>query len=449
MTNWISDLFTSDFGWNHLERLVDLPPRMAGWRGEKLAAEATREALREAGCHDVELREFPIPKWERGSSTLETPYGKEDCIALPYSPSRTVSGELVDIGTGTPEEFESVDLDGIIAMASSTVHHEYPRFVHRREKYHRAVNAGAEGFVYANHVPGCMAPTGKIGCGEGGEIPALGVSREVGARLGRRCDGEEVELAVEAETGGKGEATSRNVVGWLGGDGDGDTEEKVLVTSHVDAHDISEGAADNGMGTAMVVEVANALSEREDHLDCRIEFVPFGAEEVGLRGSRRYVEECGLEDVKAVVNLDGVGRTRDLKVYNNGFREFDEAIDAVSGKLGHEIEIVDAVDPHSDHWPFVERGLPALYVKSETDGRDRGWGHTAADTLDKLDVRDLRHQSIVVAEMVREVASEEFEVEPTSIESIKSMLESQGEDKAMKVTGEWNYGSSGWIPGDG
>ncbi len=48
---------------------------------------------------------------------------------------------------------------------------------------------------------------------------------------------------------------------------------------------------DNGAGTAMVVEVARALAGREDELATRVEFVAFGAEEVGLVGSTRLAGE--------------------------------------------------------------------------------------------------------------------------------------------------------------
>lgn len=46
-----------------------------------------------------------------------------------------------------------------------------------------------------------------------------------------------------------------------------DTNEAVLLTAHVDAHDIAPGANDNGAGAVLVVEVARLLTQIEEELD--------------------------------------------------------------------------------------------------------------------------------------------------------------------------------------
>ncbi len=196
-------------------------------------------------------------------------------------------------------------------MVRSDVPDYYDRYIHRREKYHHAVEQGAAGFVYRNHVEGCLPPTGSVGWHDEpiGPIPAVGVSSEVGARLGRRFDGESITVAVEATIQ---PAESQNVHAELGPD----TDERVLVTSHVDAHDIAEGAMDNGAGTAMIVEIATALAAREDDLETRVEFVGFGAEEVGLLGSRRYAERAdhdAIERSSTATASSATGRSRSLR----------------------------------------------------------------------------------------------------------------------------------------
>lgn len=70
------------------------------------------------------------------------------------------------------------------------------------------------------------------------------------------------------------ETTSQNIHADIGPD----TDRSVLLTSHVDAHDIGEGAADNGAGTALVVEAARALTNRESALDTRVHLLLYGAE---------------------------------------------------------------------------------------------------------------------------------------------------------------------------
>ena len=63
------------------------------------------------------------------------------------------------------------------------------RWVHRHEKYDRAMLAGAAGFIFVNHYPGFGPATGGIGpdepqCGQAA-IPGISISLENGAYLKR------------------------------------------------------------------------------------------------------------------------------------------------------------------------------------------------------------------------------------------------------------------------
>jgi Zn-dependent M28 family amino/carboxypeptidase len=439
MTEWIGETFTSDAGWDHLETLVDIGDRMAGNDGEREAAEATRDALEAVGARDASLEEFDVQGWTRGSSAIHAGDTTQESIALPRSPSGEVSGELVDVGYGLPEDFErespdEPDLEGAVVMAASNVPPWYDRFVHRSEKYYYAIEAGAAAFVFRNHVEGCLAPTGSVGNEDApiGDIPALGVSKEVGSRLARRWDGEEVTVEVDADAH---EATSQNVHADLGPE----TERAVLVTSHVDAHDISEGAMDNGAGTAMVVELARALAAREAELDTRVHLLVYGAEEVGLRGSAYDAAARDHDTVKAIVNNDGVVRGRTLKFYTHGFGGLDDAVRTVADRFDHPVERTPRLGPHSDHWPYVQWGVPGYHVMSVTGDEGRGWGHTRADTLDKLEKRDLREQAVLLTELVVNLASDDTDVEHRDPDDIAEQLEEEDLAEGMKVTGDWPY----------
>ncbi|TYL40605.1 peptidase M28 [Natronococcus pandeyae] len=434
MTTWIGDLFTSDVGWNHLERLVDIGDRMAGSDGEREAAALTRDALEDVGARNARLESFDIQGWARGDSSILAGETSQDCIALPRSPSDRVEAPLIDLGYGLPDDFEETDVEGAVVMVRSDIPDYYDRYVHRREKYYHAVDNGAVGFVYRNHVEGCLPPTGSVGTADDpiGDIPAVGVSSEVGARLARRFDGEAVTVSVDADIHS---AESQNVHAELGPD----TDERVLVTSHVDAHDIAEGALDNGAGTAMVVELANALAGREDDLETRVEFVAYGAEEVGLVGSNYHADETDHDTIEAIVNNDGVVRGRTLEFTTHGFDGLEEAAEAVADRYGHSVDIVPRLGPHSDHWPFVQWGVPGYHVMSSSDEVGRGWGHTFADTFDKLEKRDLREQAILLTDLVVALASEEATVERRSTEEIIEDLEAQDLAEGMRITGDWPY----------
>ncbi len=433
MTEWIGETFTSTTGWDHLETLVDIGDRMAGSEGERRAAEATRDALEEVGARDAHLETFDLQGWTRGSSAVHAGETTQESIALPRSPAGEATGELVDLGYGLPEDFDR-DLDGKVVMVASNVPDWYDRFLHRREKYYHAVEAGAAAFVFRNHVEGCLAPTGSVGT-EGepiGEIPAVGVSKEVGTRLSRRFEGADVTVDVEADIH---DATSQNVHADLGPD----TEKAVLVTSHVDAHDIAEGAGDNGAGTAMVVEVANALAAREDELDTRVHLLAYGAEEVGLVGSGYDSNHRDHDDIAAILNSDGVVRGRTLKFYTHGFDDLAAVVEDVADRMDHPLKTTPRLGPHSDHWPYVKWGVPGYHVMSETDSEGRGWGHTRADTLDKLESRTLREQAILLTELAVALADEDTEIPSRDADEIATQLEEEDLAEGMKITGDWPY----------
>jgi Zn-dependent M28 family amino/carboxypeptidase len=162
-----------------------------------------------------------------------------------------------------------------------------------------------------------------------------------------------------------------------------------VLGASVFGHDIYRFSTQDNAGTAMVVELARALAGREDELGMTVEFVAFGAEEVGDR--------------------------------------FD-----------HPMKTVPKQGPHSDHWPFVRWGVPSYHVTSDT-GPDRGWGHTHADTLDKLDARTFREQAILLTELAVELTGDEFAVSHKEPGDIAAALEAEGEAAGMKVTGEWPY----------
>jgi aminopeptidase YwaD len=426
----LGDAYRNSIAWDTLESLVDVENRMAGQEGEREGAEILADTFESVGLRDVTFDKFEIPGWWRGRSALELTdresryENQHQVIALPGTPAGDEDAELVDVGHGTPEEFEAVDVEGKLAMASSKTPDDHDRWIHRSEKYEAAAEGGAVGFVFRNHVEGCLPPTGGIGEEDGpGPIPAIGVSRELGHRLVRHCEDDTVEARLSVECRNE-QTESVNVSGVVGPD----TDQRLLVTAHHDAHDIAEGAEDNGAGSALVAEVGRLLAQVEDDLDVTVQCLTFGAEEVGLCGSAYAAETHGIEDIKAVVNLDAVGGSRNLKVSTHGFDELGAVFDDVTEDLETPIDVDEDIVPHSDHWPFVKQGVPGLMAHSVSESEGRGWGHTHADTLDKLDSRNFRELAVLIAAGVLELAQDDRSVEPVSPETIEERAEEEGYD---------------------
>jgi Zn-dependent M28 family amino/carboxypeptidase len=374
---------------------------MGGSEGEAEAADLVADAFRDAGLHDVGQDPFDLDAWHRGDSSLDLLEPRErtfETVALPYSPAGEVEGELVDAGYGTPEEIDDVDVEGKIVVASTTTP-EGGRFIHRMEKFGYAVGQGAKAFVFVNHVPGQLPPTGSLTFGREAEAPAVGVSRETGAWLTDLADdGARVRLSVDAETV-PGE--SQNVHGRLGPESD----QELLLLAHYDGHDIAEGALDNGCGVATILTAARLLAEAEGELDRGVRVVAVGCEEVGLLGAEYLAEQVEEDDVAAVVNVDGGGRFRDLVALTHTSESTAEAAERVSERANHPIRVESQPHPFSDQWPFVRSGIPSLQLHSDSGERGRGWGHTHADTRDKVDDRNLREHGVLTALLVDELAS--------------------------------------------
>ncbi|MFB6299020.1 MAG: M28 family peptidase [Halobacteriales archaeon] len=439
-TDWIGDRFVSTLGTDLLADLTEIGARLGASEGEQRGHDRVMEAFETIGAHNVQQHEFDLTKWERNSAAIttsgsDTPF---ECIALPGSPATATAGELVHLGYGLPEDFENADLEDTIVVARSDVPDYHDRWLHRREKYFRAYEAGANAFVFQNHVEGCLPPTGSVGGGEEvmGPLPAVGVSKEIGEQLRRYADrGHDATVDIDVAVS---DGTSQNVTAELGPD----TDETVLLTAHVDGHDISQGALDNGSGIATVVEAGAALADIEDQLETRVRLIGFGAEELGLKGSQQYTKQIDTDTVKTIVNGDGVGRGRDMRVRTCGFEEMGAAIRSVGDAFDHPIQVVPRIAPHSDHWPFVWRGIPGVQVASDT-GSGRGYGHTAADTFDKIDRRAIRTHGVLVADFVRRLAEADRSIDARDPAEIRDELIAEEQDISMRIAGEWPFADSG------
>ena len=443
----VGDAQTSLFAWNRLEELVDVGNRMAGQAGEAEGAEVIRDAFVDAGLDGVRIDEFEIPGWWRGSSwlTVEQPAervheGSHQVIALPGTPAGEVSGHVVDVGAGTYDEFEAKadELDGAIAMASSDTPEHADRWLHRMEKYVNAADHGAVAFVFRNHIEGALPPTGEIGYhNRPGPIPAVGVSKEVGARLARYAEAGDCEATVGVDCRNE-ETTSRNVEAVVGPT---DADDEVLVTAHVDAHDIADGANDNGAGSVLTAEVGRLLTKVAEDLDSRVRLVTFGSEEIGLWGAYHCAETTDLDQVKCVVNLDGACSSRNLRVGTNEFDALEELFESVADDFDAPLSTGDTISPHGDQWAFVQEGVPSTMTATTSNQSGRGWGHTHADTLDKLDSRDLRDVATLVTEAAYRAAQDDFEVEARGREETRDAID-EGYVQELKMGGRWPYGET-------
>ena len=180
--------------------------------------------------------------------------------------------------------------------------------------------------------------------------------------------------------------------------------------------EIHNGADDNASGTAVLLEVARQLAARDEALPRRVLFIAFSAEELGLIGSSKYVQDpiVPLTDTIAMLNLDMVGRLRDSKltIFGTGTAaEWPTLIDHANDPLGLTIRRSPGGYGPSDHASFYEHGVPVLHFFTGFHNQY----HRPSDDSELLNIAGMRRIAGLVSEIAVEVAS--AETRPTSIRS--------------------------------
>ncbi len=173
------------------------------------------------------------------------------------------------------------------------------------------------------------------------------------------------KASVSVQAGYKNLET-RNVVGVRRGWRVPDTA--VVLSAHYDhlgrvGEAVFYGANDNASGTALLLSLADAL-ERTPYTTI---FIAFGAEEVGLNGSLHYVARPAplpLSKIKYCLNFDLWGHGQDGvmavggKTFTGLFEKFSTLNDSL--KATHKLDSRPNA-PNSDHYPFTQKGVPALF----------------------------------------------------------------------------------------
>lgn len=408
------DLLTSDAGMSHLTTLTDrFGGRAAGSPDEANACAYLADwLLRTTGAPPL-VRPFRYAGWRRGEERLRlvAPVERDlPAVALPGSPSVTLEADLISIGSGEPEDLEGLGeaLRGKVALCGA----EAPRRgglapSHRRVKYLRAVQAGAVGFLYVGRNPGMLAVTGGLAGTETAPIPGFGLALEVGAMLERLLARGPVRLAIETRHQ-HDIVGSANIIAEI----PGQTGEVVLVGAHYDGHDLAQAATDNGSGVAVLLELLRALVPWWGHLQRGVRCCFWGSEEAGLLGSWHYARTAGdaLEPVVWVLNLDSLVNGPPGRLHLRAWPpEAERSLADVLHSPSLALDLEGGLTSDSDHFPFAAAGIPVITAGAGGPRNGmvgRGWGHTVADTLDKVDSAALSFAAATAGRIVARLCNQ-------------------------------------------
>lgn len=196
---------------------------------------------------------------------------------------------------------------------------------------------------------------------------------------------------------------TQNVVGWI----DNQAPTTVILGGHYDhlgrgewdgsmevgsRGQIHPGADDNASGVAGLLELAknlaqNGITEKHNYI-----FVFFGAEEIGLQGSRYFVQNMPItqDQIHYMLNVDMIGRfspERQLIVRGHeSSSHWTKVLHGSTSSSGLPIRPLDLGIYSSDHLPFLWAKIPVLTVST---GVHEDY-HKPTDTEDKIDYFRLR-----------------------------------------------------------
>ncbi|SFP27141.1 aminopeptidase S [Amycolatopsis arida] len=176
----------------------------------------------------------------------------------------------------------------------------------------------------------------------------------------------------------------------------GDPNNVLMAGGHLDSVTAGPGINDNGSGSAGLLEVALTVSREGLRPNRQLRFGWWGAEELGLVGSRYYVNSLTSTErsrIRGYLNFDMIGSPNPgYFVYSasgqpSGSATLENALRAGFQAEGVPIELT-SVGGRSDHASFARAGIPVGGTFSGAEGykssaQARKWGGTAGAPFDR------------------------------------------------------------------
>jgi len=205
---------------------------------------------------------------------------------------------------------------------------------------------------------------------------------------------------------------SKNVIGYL----DNQAQYTIIIGAHYDHlgygedgnsmirggdASIHNGADDNASGTSSMIELAFQLKgNKAKHYNYL--FIAFSAEELGLNGSKYFVENptISLNSVNYMINMDMVGRmndsTKTITIGGYGTSPSWQNMIASVKKKSFNVKFDSSGTGPSDHTSFYRKDIPVLFFFTglHTDY------HKPSDDADKINYVGMAQIVRFIQEMI-------------------------------------------------
>ena len=444
----------------NLRKLTDeIGGRVSGSPEMAKAVEWGVTAFRAAGV-DVHTEKYLLPvAWSEGATRLEVLGPVHFPVSLvseglsPATPAGGLDAKLIDVGDGGEQEFAraGATVKGTILLVHSEIGSTWAALFEEYSRppgiITRAVNGGAVAILWmgARERKLLYRHTNALN-GQVDRIPQAVVAREDAMRLARTLAAHPGKISVRLTMPNKiaGPVDQENVVGEIRGYEKPD--EIVVLGAHLDSWELGTGALDNGCNAALVIEAARAIKASGLLPRRTIRFILFTGEEQGMIGSFGYVQahRAEMDKYRGMVVFDtGIGR---VTGYSLGGRHDTEAgmREVLKPFAGWDVDnfTYDA-EIGTDNLDFLLEGVPTFMANQEIANYLLNY-HAASDTLDKVDFRELKLNTVLAAVTAWGIADR---VEPIgkrlSRAEMESLMKESGLDVDMKIHDFWEAWQTG------
>ena len=392
----------SDF----LETITDtIGPRITGSKESRATADLILKALKDGGFSNPHFEEYQFaPGWQKGTTTGEilSPIRRSLMVGtygwVPGTPG-PIDVPVVDLGSiesGHPEIPPQVR--GAAALVDLKSNALGTTYVAARYHVSQALaKAGAAAMMIISDKPDRMLYTSAFLFYPRGALPVLSIPNEDGTLLRRLLAKGEVKIRLDVPNSFDDRPqTERNVVADIEG---ADPSKMVLLTAHFDSWDAAQGANDNAVGVAVVLEAGRILKSLGIKPRHTIRLVFFSGEEQDDLGSNAYVRQHKneLDNVWAVINTDhGAQSPFGLVLYGrDDLKPATEKVLKPLVPLGASQAVMDAAFD-SDEEAFMVVGVPAFSIAVE-DADYNFRHHTIIDTYERIEPRMVGLQTAIMA----------------------------------------------------
>lgn len=397
----IGAALTSDRAYSRLAHLTDhIGHRLSGSQNLEHAIEWAITEMKRDGLDNVRGEKVMVPHWVRGEESLEllAPVPRK-LQMLGLGNSVGTSPEGITAEAVVVRSFEELDrlgeqVRGKIVVYNAPYANYGATVEYRWAGASRAARYGAVAALVRSITPVSLQTphTGAMGYdADQPKIPTAAVTIEVAEFLQRMNDrGDHPRLRLKMEAKFLPDAESANVIAELKGSEKPD--EIVLISGHYDSWDVGQGAHDDGGGCIVAWEAVRLLKELGLKPRRTIRVVLYTNEENGLRGGNAYRDAHRAEIAKHVLAIEsdsgvyrpegfGLVATAPLQARSN----MQEIAKLLSGIGADQIA---ADGGGADIGPMMREGV--IGASLDVDGAHYfDIHHTPADTLDKVNPREL------------------------------------------------------------